>query len=331
MKFALRFLFLYIYVAWLYWLPEGKRENKVALNQHGAAAEVIWCEEGSYVLNRCEERCECQNGKPIKCFRVRKEFTKMDIKEKKRYIYAYKTASVNPYFKLDYERLVALHINAPDQLLHHTPFIFLPWHRWFLVEFENLLRRIDCRVTVPYWNWSRVANYWWRSAGYTDIWNSGEHGLGGDGNHYDHCVEDGPFSKDKWHLLDVSGGGCLQRNFSRIFFTGNAQHVKRTLALPLNDFLLFENIVRANYHRDVHDFIGGTMWSSSTSSNAPEVVFHHSFLDKIWLEWQKKGEDYKNVFYRTLPNYTMPGSNYFAWQWTDSSNLPGQVQVLYEE
>ena len=24
-----------------------------------------------------------------------------------------------------------------------------------MVEFENLLRRIDCRVTIPYWNWTK--------------------------------------------------------------------------------------------------------------------------------------------------------------------------------
>ena len=274
------------------------------------------------MLNRCEERCECQNGKPIKCFRVRKEFTKMDIKERKRYIYAYKTASVNPYFKLDYERLVALHINAPDQLLHHTPFIFLPWHRWFLVEFENLLRRIDCRVTVPYWNWSRVANYWWRSAGYTDIWNSGEHGLGGDGNHYDHCVEDGPFSKDKWHLLDVSGGGCLQRNFSRISFTGNAQHVKRTLALPLNDFLLFENTVRENYHSDVHDFIGGTMWSSLLPLTHQKWCFITHSWTKFGWNGRKREKITRMYFIENCQTARCP----------DQTILPGngRIQVIYQ-
>ena len=34
---------------------------------------------------------------------------------------------------------------------------FLPWHRWFILAFENLLRKVDCKVTVPYWDWSAEA------------------------------------------------------------------------------------------------------------------------------------------------------------------------------
>ena len=71
-----------------------------------------------------------------------------------------------------------------------------------MVEFENLLRRIDCRVTIPYWNWSKKTHHWWRGSGNEDLWNSGDHGLGGDGSvHSENCVENGPFSKDKWRLL----------------------------------------------------------------------------------------------------------------------------------
>lgn len=40
---------------------------------------------------------------------------------------------------------------------------FLPWHRWYLLQMENLFRRIDCRVTVPYWDWSLFSGTPWRS------------------------------------------------------------------------------------------------------------------------------------------------------------------------
>ena len=40
----------------------------------------------------------------------------------------------------------------------HRPSEFLPWHRWFILEMENLLKEVDCRVTIPYWDWSLVSN-----------------------------------------------------------------------------------------------------------------------------------------------------------------------------
>ena len=148
--------------------------------------------------------CECRKGELTNCYRVRQDFTKMTIEQRKRFINTYKLASIHPLFKRDYEKTVTLHLDATDQA--KLPHIFLPWHRWFLVEFENLLRRIDCRVTIPYWNWSKKTHHWWRGSGNEDLWNSGDHGLGGDGSvHGENCVENGPFSKDKWRLLDVSG------------------------------------------------------------------------------------------------------------------------------
>ena len=330
MKSTCKAVLLCVSVLWSFWLSDGGQERK-GLREYGTRSSPAWCKEGSLVLNKCEEHCRCKNGKLVNCFRVRKEFTRMDIKERKRYINAYKTASVNARFKLDYQRIVAAHINAPDELLHTTPVIFFPWHRWFLVQFENLLRRIDCRVTLPYWDWSRVAHHWWRGSRYKDIWNPGQHGLGGDGHGWDQCVEDGPFSKDKWKLLNVSGGGCLRRNFKHVALTGNTHHLRRTLSLPLKDFLQFEDTVRNIYHGDLHDLIRGTMWTSMTASNAPEMVLHHSFLDKLWAEWQKKGQEYIKAYYPHLPSKKMPGSNYSASQWIDSNNLPGHVKVIYED
>ena len=310
--------------------------NNAQTGQQGNIADQVentgrksTCREGSCVLNKCEERCECRNGKLVNCYRVRKDFIKMEINERRHFLNTYRIASMHPAFRKGYEMVVAYHINTPSELLHEKPDIFLPWHRWWLVEFENLLRRIDCRVTIPYWNWSRVAHHWWRGYGNEDYWNPGYHGLGGDGCQSDHCVMEGVFSKDKWRLLDIAGGGCLRRNFTYFRLTGDEQHMKRTLALPVEKFLEFEKTVRETYHNELHWYVGGTMFDTS-AANAPEVVPHHSFLDKIWHEWQKKGEDYKNVFFYNV-RQKFPMLNYYGWQWLDSNNLPGRVKVMYED
>ena len=186
-------------------------------------------------------------------------------------------------------------------------------------------------MTIPYWDWSQVACHWWRESGDEDIWNPGDHGLGGDGNPFaNFCVETGPFSKDRWQLLRSVGGGCLKRVFSYECLTGSTHHVKRTLAQPVEEFFKFEETIRYVYHYEIHEFIGGTMLESTTSANAPEVVLHHSFLDKLWLQWQKKGSDYKYVYF-SKSRRKLPQSEYYAWQWLDSNNLPDQVKVLYED
>lgn len=312
-------------IAWI--VSEGNSEKSESDLEPTKEA----CEEGSFVLNSCEEQCECKNGELATCYRVRKNFTKMTVEDRKRYINTYKQASVDPLFKKDYEKMVALHLNAPNKLLHHTPTIFFPWHRWFLVEFENLLRKIDCRVTIPYWDWSQVAHHWWEESSDDVVWASGDHGLGGNGNKdNDFCVETGPFRKDQWSVLGISGGGCLKRNFTRRSFTGDSEHVKKTLSLPLKDFFRFEKIVRDYYHAQPHDWIGATMKSPRSAGNSPEMPLHHSFLDKLWYQWQKKGDEYINVYYRSVP-FKLPGSKYYGWEWMDYRNLPGQVNVIYEE
>ena len=42
----------------------------------------VRCKEGSFMFNKCEERCECKKGKLTSCYRVRKDFTKMTIDDR---------------------------------------------------------------------------------------------------------------------------------------------------------------------------------------------------------------------------------------------------------
>ena len=87
-------------IAWI--ASEGSQEWK----KDHSEPSLKECDERSFVLNTCEEQCECNNGKLTSCYRVRKEFTEMTIEERKRYINTYKLASVHPLFKKDYEKMV---------------------------------------------------------------------------------------------------------------------------------------------------------------------------------------------------------------------------------
>src|SRR5262249_32752202 len=49
-----------------------------------------------------------------------------------------------------FDKFVAIHIGEAS--LIHNYADFLPWHREFLLEFEQALQKIDPQVTIPYWD-----------------------------------------------------------------------------------------------------------------------------------------------------------------------------------
>ena len=83
----------------------------------------------------------------------------MQLGERYRFIRALVTASTKMPYKKTYERIVGQH-TANFKKLHNKE-QFLPWHRLYLLNMENLLRRVDARVTVPYWDWSLFSSEPW--------------------------------------------------------------------------------------------------------------------------------------------------------------------------
>ena len=131
--------------------------------------------------------------------------------ERCRYIRAVKKASTTEPFKSEYDKLIGLHGKLPVAQIHNGDF-FLPWHRWYILAYENILCKVDYRVTVPYWDWSLDSDDPFTS----DVWNSDLYkytGLGGDGN--PSCVTTGPFGTPGWQLTPSAQNGCLRRNFNR--------------------------------------------------------------------------------------------------------------------
>ena len=71
----------------------------------------------------------------------------------------------------------------------------------YLLMFENLLRTVDCRLTVPYWNWARHYSYAWSVTPNYHMWDK-EGGFGGNGDpEKGYCVTDGPFGLDKYKVI----------------------------------------------------------------------------------------------------------------------------------
>ena len=286
----------------------------------------IACVEKKNIKDTCDRNCVCLNGDLVTCARVRKEFTKMSLEERTRFINAFKLVSTDPRYKDDYRKLTTMYSNIPKDIINHDTSVFLPWYRGYLLELENMLRQIDCRITIPYWDWSKDAAHWTRGSEIEDVWNSGPHGLGGNGILPVMCVMDGPFKEGEFSIPWYAKGGCLKRDFSQSCNLPNTEYVE---ALQHQEFLTFEKSTREVIHSSFQECVGGSMDSTLTSTYTPEFWLHHAFIDKVWMKWKGKGSS-DLEYYRHL-TFKLPGFDKFPWEYAIGTVLPGDVSVQYEE
>ncbi|XP_031563083.1 uncharacterized protein LOC116298694 [Actinia tenebrosa] len=253
----------------------------------------------------------------------------MTAAERIRYVRTVKIVSTDPSFQSRYNNLITLHREIFIGFRIHREEHFLTWHRWYILQYENLLRQVDCNVTVPYWDWTVVSGSPWGTTE-RDVWYSGNSGLGGNGVNPTYCVKDGPFRDGIWRLppSNFLDSRCLKRNF-----TGNPPDVVALSILlntPASLFQEFELSLRSTFHDTVHCLINGTMCSFD-SSGAPEFFFHHAMVDKIWTDWQKKSNAHKEAYFKQL-NLRLPSANGLrSVHLIDNQALPGGVRVLYAE
>lgn len=303
----------------------------------GSSTQAKKCGKGScrckgrrYVYNKCGERCRCLWGFMFHCTRIRKEFTSMTYFERKRYINVIKIASTHPSYKSQYDDLITLHMTYFGSGIHLTP-QFLPWHRWYILQYENLLRQIDCRFTVAYWDWASVAGSPFETTS-NDLWYSGNSGFGGNGSPPGGCVNTGPFKFPNWQLVpSATPPLCLKRNFN-----GNPPgEVELTLLLdipptPQSSFLEFEGLLRGQFHDNVHCLINGTMCTHDAAS-APEFFLHHGMIDKIWEDWQKQSSTHRTVYFSNITSGMTATGGVLPSAVLHNLALPGGIRVMYKE
>ena len=260
----------------------------------------------------------------VNCVRIRKEFTLLTDAEKKNHIgIILKVSAIGSPYRAEYEQLINEHYELFNTGIHQLQH-FLPWHRYYILRYENLMRKADCTFTATYWDWSLDTREPFSTAP-NSVWNS-DTGFGGDGEDTDqNCVLDGPFKKGAWSRVRPDnarrGPDCLMRNFS-----GNPpEEIDVLEVLNMDDFIEFERALRVELHDNVHCQIGATMCTQEAAS-APEFFLHHAFIDKIWDDWQKA---HKYAPFQWVGG-NMPGTNLTPDQLIDLSNQPGGVSVEYE-
>ncbi len=280
------------------------------------------CADNSY-FDACDRLCIGMPGTPGNtCYRIRHEVTELTFEERARFIQAYLTAWNAPSSTL--QSLILYEQTYYTQGLHNNG-AFLPWHRGLILEVENLLRQQDCRITVPYWDWSRHPEI-----STSSFWGDGDDQFSGDGNPTNLCVETGPFGST--YLL--TNGQCLKRNFG-VAQAADAAYVQSQLFDRYPDasqYNSFRNRLEhgSGLHDAVHCLVGGTMCSSRAAQD-PVFHLHHANLDRIWSDWQDLSAAHLNAYEGPTisSDQSLPGIGHTPRSLLDLHDQPGGVHVVY--
>jgi hypothetical protein len=208
--------------------------------------------------------------------RIRKDVNSLSDPEKAQLkkaiegIIAKDVADPNSYFVQ-----AGLHwLPGPAYCQHHVPG-YNPWHRAFLLGFENALRSVPgCEsVTLPYWDITTPFPDLLKSAPYDkytlpqDI---------GSGFNKGYVTERFPYPEIQSNLLMFDVTGDVNRAMSKTdwedfhgWWSGAANNT----------------IISA--HDGGHGSIGPTMGSPLAASFDPVFWFFHANWDRLWWEWQK--------------------------------------------
>lgn len=239
---------------------------------------------------------------------TRKDVTTLTGTEKRRFV----DALLETKRRGEYDEFVRIHIEyyVSDgehglRTAHMAP-SFLPWHRRFLLDLEQALRRIDSSVTVPYWDWTKdrtTSSSPWTA----DL-------LGGTGRRSDRRVTTGPFAHatGNWTIKEnVTGTEYLTRDLGRSgdpIELPTKSDLEWALDDPVYDTAPWDSTVRKGFrnklegwgtgrgsaswrnHNRVHRWVGGAMVGGA-SVNDPVFWLHHAFVDLQWSRWQARHRD----------------------------------------
>ena len=157
-----------------------------------------------------------------------------------------------------YKEFVNVHVKAMTHAGHswgvHTMggmkgTNFLAWHREYLAKLEARLMLVNPLVTIPYWDWTvnRAIPAQLKNASDLSSWG-------------------------------ITRGGSFNPGDLPTKADIDTVNDKKT-------FDAFQTALEGP-HGWVHNAVGGTMATSSSPAD-PLFWLHHSFVDKIWADWQK--------------------------------------------
>ena len=251
----------------------------------------------------------------------------MTTEEKSLYISSVSQLATDSVYKERYNALVASYNSSSNTLAQSTnPGVsqFFPWNRYFLIRYEDLLREIDCRITIPYWDWTALPLNPYSSLVFDD-----ETGFGGSSRENDSCVSSGPFNYTAFQVTPSGGSGCLKREYRAKMFPTKAIIDQDVLKIPAVEFEEFHRFLQLFIISNVRCFVGGQMCTPE-AANDPLYLLHLAQSDYIFTQWQNSDALKLNARFssdsRPLVHTSTPVA---VSDYSNNQDLPDGVKVCY--
>lgn len=293
----------------------------IAADSGDATAE---CSEEGQVFDECGQRCTCQHGKLTDCCRIRADYASLTTQEKLRYINTVKQLATDPAYKERYDTLVATYTSSsetPAQSTDPDTSQFFVWNRYFLLRYEDLLREIDCRITIPYWDWTALPLNPYMSP----VFNPTT-GFGDASREEDNCVSNGPFNYTVFDVTPSAGGGCLKRQYKQKMFPTKAI-IEDVLSIPAAEFTAFHHLFHLFILSNLRCFVGGHMCTPN-AANDPVYILHLAQADFIFTRWQSR---LNARFASNTQPLVLASNGAVVSDYANSRDLPGELQVCYSD
>lgn len=282
--------------------------------------------EGEVIFDSCSQSCICKQHRLTSCCRQRFDFVNLSPQDQQRYIDAVKMVSSDPLYKSRYDTLIAKHKSSFDTVAQSTdPQVsqFFMWNRYFLHQYENLLREIDCNITIPYWDWTALPQMPYRSRVFDP-----KIGFGDASNPNDSCVSNGPFSYPSFQVTPSAGGRCLEREYKTQTFPTKAIIEKDVLTLPVEEFDVFHRFLQIFIFTNIRCFVGGQMCSKD-AANDPLFLLHVAQTDFIFTRWQESDPFKLNAHFASDSRPLVLSDGALVSDYSNNKDLPNSLRVCY--
>jgi tyrosinase len=158
----------------------------------------------------------------------------------------------------------------------HGTALFLPWHRWFIYEFESALQTVadDPCITLPYWDWEQDAGREMRSI----IFDDTAFGFFSDRNSHWRTAR-GNRLRREWRNREFWRPGQI------LGMVANYEQYTDDWENSSDRNNGFRAALEGGPHAAPHNLVGGEM-VSMWSPDDPLFFVHHANVDRIWALWQ---------------------------------------------
>ena len=191
---------------------------------------------------------------------------------------------------------------------------FLPWHRAYLVRFEQALRDTGHDVMLPWWDWTKTREV---PAAYAEPTSAD-----GSPNPLFSAAID-PRALEEGEKAEQPETVQLARIPNTVRQEGRPGTSLPTAAeisavLEYTEFEQFRNNLD-DYHGAVHVWVGGHMGNLAFAAFDPIFWAHHCMVDRLWRIWQ--GVHPQASFPDNLRGKTMTPFNLTAGEVLDPTTL----------